>query len=222
MSAGKLTIRALTLLVALAWAAAPAVAHKKHHHEPANAAQAQPPSGEATDRQGQQPEASSAMRDHMAAMPGMEEDEEDRTKMGTVERALDWLGRLHPVIVHFPIAFLTAGLVTAIVGRRRPAFAKPVQFLVVAGGFLAPVAVVLGWLDGGIALVDTDPLLRVHRWLGTAIGVAALALALWALRRPEHDRSPGMIVGLAIVTAAIVIQGWYGGAMVHGVDHMSW
>jgi hypothetical protein len=31
-----------------------------------------------------------------------------------------------------------------------------------------------------------------------------------------------MLLALTAVTAAIVVQGWYGGEMVHGVDHMSW
>ncbi len=24
------------------------------------------------------------------------------------------------------------------------------------------------------------------------------------------------------ITAAFVVQGWYGGALVHGIDHMNW
>ena len=44
----------------------------------------------------------------------------------------------------------------------------------------------------------------------------------FALRRPEQDRGSGMIVGLSILTAAILVQGWFGGALVHGVDHLNW
>jgi heme A synthase len=65
-------------------------------------------------------------------------------------------------------------------------------------------------------------MLRVHRWLGTAIGLSGLALAIWAWKRPEEDRRPGMIVALAGITAAIIVQGWFGGALVHGIDHMDW
>lgn len=152
----------------------------------------------------------------------MEKMEADRADMSTLERFLDWIGRLHPIIIHFPLAFFPAALFTAVVGRRRPAFAKPVQFLVVAGGFIAPIAMMLGWLAGGLTLTDTDPLLRVHRWLGTAIGLSGLALAIWAWKRPEEDRRPGMIVALAGITAAVIVQGWFGGAIVHGIDHMDW
>jgi hypothetical protein len=31
-----------------------------------------------------------------------------------------------------------------------------------------------------------------------------------------------MLASLAIITAAIVVQGWFGGAMVHGIDHLNW
>ena len=146
----------------------------------------------------------------------------DRSRMTGIERLLDWLGRLHPIIVHFPIAFFPAALFTALVGRRRPVFAEPVRFLVVAGGITAPLAMVLGWFDGGLSLTDTDPLMRVHRWLGTGIGLSGLALAFWAWNRPWQGVRPAMMWALAFITAAIIVQGWYGGALVHGVDHMNW
>lgn len=200
-------------LLAISLSLSPAAAHKKERHAPPAAAQ-----------QGQAPAAATApgaMADHnMSAM--MEKMDADRREMSTVERFLDWLGRLHPIVIHFPIAFFPAALFTAIVGRKRPAFAAPVQFLVVAGGVIAPVAMVLGWLTGGLTLTDTDPLLRVHRWLGTAIGLSGFALAIWAWKRPEEDRRPGMIVALAGITAALIVQGWFGGAIVHGIDHMDW
>jgi len=159
-----------------------------------------------------------AMHGQMGEMMG--DPEGDRSQISFSERVLDWLGRLHPVIVHFPIAFFPAALFTAVVGRRRPAFAAPVQFMVVAGGILAPIAAILGWLDAMNA--DPDPMLTVHRWLGTAIGIGGFGLGVWAWRKPGQDRGTKMIIGLALITAAIVVQGWYGGALVHGIDHMNW
>lgn len=199
---------------ALALSVSPAAAHKKDRHAPAATAQQGAAAGAATSAGG-------PMAGHdMSGM--MEKMETNRADMSSLERFGDWLGRLHPIVIHFPLAFFPAALFTAVVGRRRPAYARPVQFLVVAGGLIAPVAMVLGWLTGGLTLTDTDPLLRVHRWLGTAIGLSGLALAIWAWRRPEDDCRPGMVVALAGITAAIVVQGWFGGAMVHGIDHMDW
>lgn len=150
----------------------------------------------------------------------MDEGEGERTAMSFTARLLDWLGRLHPTTVHFPISFFPVALFTAIVGRKRPAIAAPVQFLIIAGGIAAPIAAGLGWLDALSA--DPGPLLTVHRWLGTIIGVTGLALACWAWRRPDQVREPAMTAALSILTAAIVVQGWYGGALVHGIGHLNW
>lgn len=215
MPLGQLLRYVALLLIALSISAVPADAHrKKHHAHPVSSTTKTLPDANSVD-----PLSTQAKKDeHMAGM--MEAEAEERASMSIGARLLDWLGRLHPIIVHFPISFFPAALFTAIVGRRRPPFRKPVQFLVVAGGIIAPIAAILGWLNAIGA--DPDPLLTVHRWLGTAIGIAALGLGLWAWRQPEDDLGPGMIVGLTIITVAIVVQGWFGGAMVHGMDHLSW
>lgn len=205
-------VTALVLAIMLLWS--PAIAHKEHKKKRPEAAQVVPLAGNTT-----APAASSPQAMH-AQMGEEMEDAEDRSNMSFAERLLDWFGRTHPIIVHFPIAFFPAALFTAIVGRRRPAFGAPVRFLVIAGGIIAPIAAIFGWLDAMNA--DPDQLLTVHRWLGTAIGIGALGLGIWAWRRPEQDRGAGMIVGLTLMTAAIVVQGWFGGAMVHGIDHMNW
>jgi len=217
-------MRKLLKFIALLWAvlcviavaASPATAHKHKKKHPQQTEQVQQATTPTAEVQSPRPAAAPANPSEAT------EPEEDRSKMSTMERLLDWLGRLHPVIVHFPIAFFPAALFTAIVGRRRPAFAVPVQFLVVAGGVIAPIAALLGWFDGGFDLASDDWLLHWHRWMGTGMGIGGLAMAIWALRRPEAVRGNGMIVCLAIVTAVIIAQGWFGGAMVHGIDHMNW
>ncbi|HEY5721684.1 MAG TPA: DUF2231 domain-containing protein [Allosphingosinicella sp.] len=211
MRGGWREVLAALVLAALVLGAVPAAGHEKHKRDQAAARQEAggPPTADPS---------RGSTDDHMRDM--MEAAEKDRASMSTGARLLDWLGRLHPIIVHFPIAFFPAAFFTAIVGRRRPAFAKPVQFLVVAGGTIAPIAALLGWLDAIGA--DPDLVLTVHRWLGTAIGIAGAMLAVWAWKRPEEDRRPGMVWALAAITAAIIVQGWYGGALVHGMDHMNW
>lgn len=221
MIGGWLVHRSMILVMALVVASAPASAHKKKHHQtPAAAAVETVTPGAGGNAVTSVPAAPAPNSSHGSMSEMMDDMEDDRESMSTVDRLLDWFGRLHPVIVHFPIAFFPAALFTAVVGRRRPAFGKPVQFLVVAGGIIAPIAAVLGWLDA--IGVEPSPFLNVHRWLGTGVGIGALALAIWAWRRPDRDRSMGMIVALAAITAAIIVQGWYGGALVHGMDHMNW
>jgi uncharacterized membrane protein len=219
-----MAMRHLLRSIAFMWAlallpgavTAPAAAHKEHK-KPVAAEVSQPPRTGAPAAARSDPGAAPA-----ATGPTAEGTGEDRSKMTTVERLVDWLGRLHPTIVHFPIAFFPAALVTAIVGRRRPAFETPIRFLVIAGGILAPIAALLGWFDGGFNPATDDALLEPHRWLGTAIGLGGSGLAIWAWRRAGPGGGPAMVVALGIITAAILVQGWFGGALVHGADHLNW
>lgn len=199
------------LLLSISALGSVAGAHTEHRQQQLQQQRAQAAARAAADPQ--------AMHNSMAEMM-MEP--RDRSKLSFAERLLDWFGRFHPIIVHFPIAFFPAALLTAIVGRRRPAFSAPVQFLVVAGGIIAPISALLGWFNGGWVLIDDDPLMAVHRWLGTGIGIGGLLLAVWAWRRPWEDRGAGMILALTAMTVAIAVQGWFGGALVHGIDHMNW
>lgn len=194
----------------------PAVAHGKKKHVPAEQV-SQSPDGNASPAA---PNAAAAAAGHgqMGGMMDGMDMEVDRSKLPFLERLLGWFGRLHPLIVHFPIAFFPAALFTAVVGRRRPAFAAPVQFLVVAGGIFAPIAAGAGWLAGMTA--DPEPVLTYHRWLGVTMGVVGLGLGLWAWRRPWEDRGAGMILALTLMTIAIVVQGFLGASVTHGMDHM--
>ena len=196
------------LLVSLA---APATAHKEHKKKPVAAQVVQPAAQPAA------PVASQPMgHDKMDGM--MSDTEMDRSEMPFFVRLLDWFGRLHPAIVHFPIAFFPAALFTAIVGRRRPPFAAPVQFLVVAGGIFAPIAAAAGWVAGMSA--DPAQVLTYHRWLGVAIGIVGAGLGVWAWKRPWDDRGAGMILALTLMTIAIAAQGFLGAAITHGMEHL--
>ncbi len=214
--------RALWVVIALALASllafSPAVAHQDHKKKQAEAARMMQQQGAKSGSPaviGTSPVATPSQGGEM--MDGMDMGM-DRSKMSLFERLLDWLGRLHPMVVHFPIAFFPAALITAIAGRRRPSFATPVQFLVVAGGIFAPIAAGAGWLAGMGS--DPDLILAYHRWLGVAIGLAGAGLGLWAWRRPWEDRGAGMIIALTIMSVAIAVQGFLGAGLTHGMEHM--
>lgn len=188
----------MLLVAGFALVTSPAMAHKgEKHGAKATHSMAKPQ---------QAPGASAGPADG-APPPSEPGFTENGPPAGFFARLIDWLGRLHPIVVHFPMAFLPAALFTAVVGRKRPSFAAPVQFLVVAGGSLAALSAVLGWLNAGFSPASDDALLDAHRWLGSFIGVVSLGLAIWAARRPDRDRSPAMVVGLSIITAAVLAQG---------------
>lgn len=216
--ARRLWLSLALLLMMMTVAPSPAVAHKDHDKQPAAAQQVAPQGLPGAVTVGTAAPEAAAGHDQMGGMmQGMDMDM-DRSKMPFLERLLDWFGRLHPMVVHFPIAFFPAALFTALVGRRRPAFAAPVQFLVVTGGIFAPIAAIAGWFAGMGA--DPEPVLAYHRWLGVAVGVAGAALGYWAWRRPWEDRGAGMILALTLMTIAIAVQGFLGASITHGMEHM--
>ncbi|NNC73128.1 MAG: hypothetical protein HKN78_09680 [Sphingomonadaceae bacterium] len=60
----------------------------------------------------------------------------------------------------------------------------------------------------------------VHRWFGTGIAIAGTALALsvwrgWTAVLGRFDFS-----SVIVITVALAVQGWFGGALVHGADHL--
>ena len=204
------------ILIAAAVLSTPAWSHKGEKHEQAQ--KAQQAQAQQAAQNGMGPAAHGSAPGTLDMSDMMEGMDMDRANMSFFERLTSWFGRLHPLIVHFPIAFFPAALFTAIVGRRRPAFAAPVQFLVVAGGIFAPIAAAAGWLAGMGA--DPDPVLTYHRWLGVAVGLFGAGLGVWAWRRPWEDRGAGMILGLTLMTIAIAVQGFLGAGVTHGIDHL--
>ncbi len=202
----------LILLGALATLAilSPAAAHKDHEKTKAAAAQVQahspgralPPS-----------EMQQQMEAHMEEMAAQE-------PKSFPERLFDWFGRMHPFAVHFPIALFPVALVALVLARRRGETVELIRSLIVVAGIGSVIAAALGWLNGGLTIQDADQVLMLHRWLGTALGVIGGILATWAWRRRASVHGRGMVVALGAVVALLLVQGFLGASVTHGMEHM--
>ena len=189
----------------------PASAHENHQKAKAAAAapaQAGPP-GRAI--------APSTMQEQMEEH--MEEMEAQEPK-SFPERLFDWFGRMHPFAVHFPIALFPVALVALVLTRRRGETVELIRSLIVVGGIGSVIAAVLGWLNGGLTLQDTDQVLMLHRWLGTALGVIGGVLGVWVWRRRDSVHSRGMVIALGAVVVLLLVQGFLGASVTHGMEHM--
>jgi uncharacterized membrane protein len=144
-----------------------------------------------------------------------------------LEHFLCWLGRFHVVIIHFPIALLTAAALAELLAARRLS-RRPepmVRSCVLLGAGSAVVAVVLGWLHadvGGFGGASAEGVV-LHRWLGTVAGAWTVVMALLSER--ESRRGQRTLVfrsllwsGALVVTAA----GHTGGLLVHGDRFFDW
>ena len=136
------------------------------------------------------------------------------------QRLASWLGRTHPFAVHFPIALFPVALVALVLARRRGETVELIRALIIIAGASAAGAAVLGWLTGGLPATDPDSLHAWHRWLGTALALIGALLAIWAWRRRPSVESQLMVAALALVTISLLVQGWLGAALVHGMEHM--
>ncbi len=145
-----------------------------------------------------------------------------------------WLfaGKLHPVVVHFPIALLMVGAGLEVVRIRREYRWKPGAAAVVCLALGAPAAVLaaaLGWSDavtsghgGSDAWV-----LDWHRWLGVATAGAAVAagLAAVAAGSMQGRRSFAWYRFVLILSAVLVgVTGHFGGSLIYGTQYFpdSW
>jgi len=132
------------------------------------------------------------------------------------------IGRLHPLLIHFPIALVMAAAAAEGFSLVRPAGgwrSVAVRNLRAAAAF-AVVAAVAGWRLALQPGMEPSSLLEWHRWLGTiAAGttfVAALAtigkrsaLAVWMYR-----------IALFAAGALVGLTGHLGGVLVWGPNFL--
>lgn len=136
---------------------------------------------------------------------------------------VDFLGRLHPFLVHFPIALLLMAALAEFILFLNPAAGlyTTVRFLVwtgAAGGILAGA---LGWFAAGFRLSDRSEILGLHRWNGTGIAIGTVLLAL-IVPRPDDvaRRRTAFRVLLVGIAGLLLWQGYLGGELVMGPDHL--
>lgn len=129
------------------------------------------------------------------------------------------LKSLHPATVHFPIAlFLVAALTELFVlSRSTPEREAAVRIMLYGGAAGGIVAVLFGWIHTGLWL-GGDTLMQLHRWNGMLIAVLGLAAAGVAHRQREAR----LILRLLLfpIAALLIVQGFMGGELTHGPNHL--
>ena len=140
-----------------------------------------------------------------------------------------FVGRMHPIVVHFPIALVMLAAAVELVRslRRQRGLSAATPLLVQVAAASGVVAAITGWLiaaneRGG----DDSSELFGHRWLGTVAAVLLVGLA-WrvsvaAARRPDPATAGlGAVRFQTVALAGLVgFASHLGGEMVYGKGYL--
>jgi uncharacterized membrane protein len=133
------------------------------------------------------------------------------------------IGRLHPLLVHFPIGLVliacAAELVAMATGRsnwRALAVAN-----LRAGAVFGIGAAIAGWRLASLPGFDATASLEWHRWLGTIAAVAVLGAALATAGTRDRPSSVWVYrIALLWAAALVAVTAHLGGLLVWGADFL--
>lgn len=133
------------------------------------------------------------------------------------------LGRLHPLLVHFPIGLLVVALFFELFTLRgkRPGLREGINWMVFFGAGSAIIAALFGWLLRTQESYNGD-LVDNHQYAGFATAVFAMATALVlrnTLKKQSTDLRAYRFMLFATVVA-ITIAGHLGANLTHGEDYL--
>ena len=143
--------------------------------------------------------------------------------------SLSWfwqfLGRLHPMIVHFPIGLLVfVGIVELFtIGKFNSKFRPTLHLLVYAGAISAVIASCFGWL-----LAESNDLegalLDLHQKIGIATAILSLGALFYALKTSKSP-IPSFIkpyrAFLFLASFGVSASGHFGASLTHGEDFLT-
>lgn len=137
---------------------------------------------------------------------------------------LQFLGRFHVLIVHFPIALLALAAVFHFANRKGKyeTYQPGVNKLMLIGVLSAVLSTVLGLMLAAKGGYDEEAVLA-HKRAGIILTVLSIA-AWWSTARPflTKERTQSIVSGslMGLVLLLVVLTGHYGGNLTHGSEYL--
>jgi uncharacterized membrane protein len=134
------------------------------------------------------------------------------------------IGRLHPMLVHFPIGLVLIAAVAEVVVMMT--HLRKWRTVAIAnarvGAMFAIGAAIAGWRLASSPGIEATSSLEWHRWLGTIAAVAVLGASL--ATAGARSRSPVALwvyrITLFWAASLIAVTGHIGGRLVWGADFL--
>ena len=136
-----------------------------------------------------------------------------------------FLGRLHPLIVHFPIGLLIVALILEIYSWRNKdqPFRSGLHIILLIGALSSVIAAVFGLL-----LKDQDEYsgnaLTIHQWSGIATAVLAATTFYFFRLSGRSNNSQLLNVYRSLLIFSVIgvtIAGHYGASLTHGTGYLT-
>jgi uncharacterized membrane protein len=137
---------------------------------------------------------------------------------------MTYIGKFHPLLVHFPIALVLAAAAAelVVIVTTRQAWRTVALANIRAAAALGVVTVITGWLFASSPLVDASPSLEWHRWVGVSGAAGAIGAAVLSWRLHVLSRRSAFVYRFTLFFTAllVVITGHLGGALVWGAGFL--
>src|SRR5690606_198694 len=136
-----------------------------------------------------------------------------------------FLGRLHPMIVHLPLSFLLlAGMLELVtIKNYRSRWRPTIELMLWVGGITAVLSAGLGYLlmvQDGYEGAGVD----IHQNLGIATAVLSV-FCLWMSRTRNLESHKNWLISyrstLFLATITLILTGHFGASLTHGNDYLT-
>lgn len=137
----------------------------------------------------------------------------------------NFLGRLHPLAVHFPVSLLVVATILELFTLKK--FNSPLRpalnILVATGVVTSILSVILGFLLAGNGDYGEDSL-NLHQWTGivTAIlGTVSAILLIGIFKKKRHNLIRPYRAMMFVTGVGVCVAGHFGAALTHGSDYLT-
>lgn len=129
-----------------------------------------------------------------------------------------FLGRLHPMIVHFPIGLLIIAFVLELIASKKKStkYLPAIKILVAAGALSSILSAAFGFMLANAGDYSGD-LLTYHQWTG--IITTILALLTWFAYAKFSVPMQKLLLGITVI--AVILVGHFGASLTHGENFLT-
>lgn len=137
----------------------------------------------------------------------------------------NFLGRLHPLAVHFPVGLLLFAAVLELVTLQNftSKFRLAINILLISGTVTSIIAVILGLLLARNGDYGKDTL-NIHQWTGiatTGLGLLSLFFLFQILGKNKNNFIKPYRAILLFTVLGVSVAGHFGASLTHGSDYLS-